>query len=203
MSNIAQTAPRPRLRTTGGIVIGQGHSIPGKMPMAIADEDPRPRGASTIYSYTGHQISGFPRSAGSGLRKVGPMVAPVTKIMAPMWTGSLPAEGCQFWLFETYQANFIATPDGFFDYYYDGTITPRGSPYITTLPIDNEDYPGDEGEWDEQTTHISTAAWLLSIVYGFEGKYYLADIGCPRDGWTWLSNPVPVWPGDYVTEYPI
>ena len=191
-------APRPRLRTTGGIVIGQGHSLLGRIPMAIADEDIQPRGR-TVYEYTGHQIIGFPRPAGNGNRKVGPMTAPVTREEAPMWTGAIPEEGCQFWLYESYYVDVVDT-DGEGAYVDRGTVTPNGSPYIGTLPIDNENDPGDIVYGNPS---LVTTAWLLSIVYGFEGRYYLADRGYPWTGFQFLSNPVPVWPDDYVTEYPI
>jgi hypothetical protein len=213
MSNTANKAPRPRLRTSGGIVIGQGHTLLGRMPMAIADETPSGRVSST-FDFTGYHVLGMPIRAG-GSFQVGPVTSPRTRLLSDIWTGNIPADGCQFWLTEKYALGKYSAGGSPTVYLFDGTTTALGQPTITIRDIDSEDEVGSYPAPDtSSSSHEVEAAWLISIVKQEAGRYYLSKQSgtgglpsrYPLSGKLTSINdylPLPVWPDGYESEYPI
>jgi hypothetical protein len=183
------------------------------MPMAIADETPSGRVSST-FDFTGYHVLGMPIRAG-GLFQVGPVTSPRTRLLSDIWTGNIPADGCQFWLTETYALGKYSAGGSPTVYLFDGTTTALGQPTITIMDIDNENEVGSYPAPDtSSSSHEVEAAWLISIVKEEDGRYYMGNklsfgsssTKYPASGKLFESNsyvPLPVWPDGYESEYPI
>ena len=193
-----QPTQRPRLRTTGGIVIGQR----GRMPMAITDDPVRRFSRSPSFSYTGHQIWGFPWKNGASF-SVGPVVGPRGRQLSDEWVGTIPSGGCQFWLTEVYDEDIILV-DGL--YYRSGHVSPV-STSISQAAFSNAVDPSIPSAWggsgDAGPSQV-TAAWLLSVVKEDNGAYYLCtDVGAPGFPRLGLPSPMPVYPDDFDITNPL
>jgi hypothetical protein len=150
-----------------------------------------------------------------GSFQVGPVTSPRTRLLSDIWTGNIPAGGCQFWLTERYALGKYNAGGSTTFYRFDGTTTALDQPTITIRDIDNEDevgyYPAIDGS---SSSHVIEAAWLISIVKQDAGKYYLGNKVSPfsttqrypASGRLFQLNsylPLPVWPDGYESEYPI
>lgn len=159
----------PRYLVTGGILIGNV----SKRPMAICDDE-EVTTDKTIIDYNKPDILGFPRRTSGSTWHVAPVIAPFSGVLSSEWTGTIPADGCQFYLVETYTEEIIT--DG------AGTYSLSGIPQSPSAVIVQEAYDfAGPGYLSVPSTWAGGAvpggpvsiAWSLSLVAGVDGQYYL------------------------------
>lgn len=167
-----QSEPRPLYRTTGGILIG-GH-FGRRPPMAFCEEESRRREDSIITSYNKPEILGFPfRGSGSSFT-VAPVIAPYSGVLSAEWTGTIPDEGCQFYLVETYEEDIQSSGGG--SYLISGVpLNPSAVIVQEAYDFNGPGYLEVPSTWAGGATPGGpvSLAWSLSLVAGIDGRYYL------------------------------
>lgn len=158
---------RPRYLTSGGILIGEV----SKRPMAICDEEEVETPAETIYLYNDPEILGFPRR--QGVWNVAPVIAPYSGVLSSAWSGTIPDDGCQFYLVETYEEEIVT--DGV-SYLISG-IPQNPSAVIVQAAYDFDgpgalEIPSTWGGGAAPGGPVSIA-WSLALVGSINGQYHM------------------------------
>lgn len=158
-----------RYITTGGILIG----TVSKRPMAVCDEEDVTIDR-TVISYNKPDIIGFPRRTSATGWHVAPVIAPYSGVLSAEWTGTIPADGCQFYLVETYTEDIVTNGGG--SYSLSGVpLTPSAVIVQEAYDFDGPGYLEVPSNWGGGATPGDpvSIAWSLSLVAGVDGKYYL------------------------------
>lgn len=203
MNDNQHQTSRPRLRVTGGIILGQH----GKRPMAFADEENEFQFSNQQTRYSARTpipIIGLPVwSSVSETWKVGPIMGRYIDAMATAWEGTIPEGGCEFHIYEEFSPEL---------FYYAPTPTwvRSGKAVTVTAPvIVQRDWQYSDTEsrnyvYSSVTGVVSQTAIKLtriSVVYEADGVYYFRDTGssAPDDP----THSAYTYPTDFDTANPL
>ncbi len=166
-----------QLRVTGGIVLGQR----GRRPMAVADEEEAPAFNSGTTSYAARKpipIIGLPVwNSGDETWTIGPVMGRYINQLATAWTGVIPENGSEFYIYEEY------SPDLFLS---GGSWRRSGKYSVNTAPvIVQRDYGYSDTEsrnytFNSATGVVTQTAIVLTricVVHEVDGVYYFMNKG--------------------------
>lgn len=175
MNDNQHQTSRPRLRVTGGIILGQH----GKRPMAFADEENEFQFSNQKTRYSARTpipIIGLPVwSSVSETWKVGPIMGRYIDAMATAWEGTIPEGGCEFYIYEEY------SPDLFLSgatYVRSGKYSVNTAPVIVQRDYEYVDTESRSYSFNSGTgvvTQTAIALTRISVVREVDGVYYLMD----------------------------
>lgn len=176
MNDNQHQTSRPRLRVTGGIILGQH----GKRPMAFADEENEFQFSNQQTRYSARTpipIIGLPVwSSVSETWKVGPIMGRYIDAMATAWEGTIPEGGCEFYIYEEYQPDLFNYSAGV--WIRSGKISGVGPPVIVQRDYGYVDTESQNYVYSSVTGVVSQNAIALtriSVVREVDGVYYLMD----------------------------
>lgn len=188
--------PKPRLRVTGGILLG---SI-GDRKMAFAEEEEQPSVASptvTIIARKPYQIIGFPQRQPDGTFRIRPHNSRYSNLTADAWQGEIPAGGCQFFIRDEYSPGLTLSGGS---WRVNGTFASPSCEIVqkewSWLDTESRPYAYDAGTGVVSQTAIMYTR--ISVVYEEDGVYYLSNAASPDDG---TSHASVTFPDDFITDY--